>query len=181
MASLTLWTWVWISSGNWWWTGKPGLLLPTGSQRADMTEWLNWSELKWFKLPQGCDYLWASPRSIHIYYFPRIRTLLVSLLPISMWKFNSTQQWARALSIVPAGLVARIQDSHCHSQTSISGQETKSCFKLLQAEPGPKHMQVTFLGIIKIYEFPLSALGYFNSIFLKAYRYLTDIPCLFQY
>ena len=61
MASPTQWTWVWISSRNWWWTGKPGLLLPMGSQRADMTERLNWTELKWFKLPQGCDYLWASP------------------------------------------------------------------------------------------------------------------------
>ena len=26
MASLTQWTWVWVSSGSWWWTGKPGLL-----------------------------------------------------------------------------------------------------------------------------------------------------------
>ena len=23
MASLTQWTWVWTSSGSWWWTGKP--------------------------------------------------------------------------------------------------------------------------------------------------------------
>ena len=26
MASLTLWTWVWVSSRSWWWTGKPGVL-----------------------------------------------------------------------------------------------------------------------------------------------------------
>ena len=26
MASPTQWTWVWASSGNWWWTGKPGVL-----------------------------------------------------------------------------------------------------------------------------------------------------------
>ena len=26
MASLTLWTWVWVSSGSWWWTEKPGVL-----------------------------------------------------------------------------------------------------------------------------------------------------------
>ena len=26
MASLTQWTWVWASSRNWWWTGKPGML-----------------------------------------------------------------------------------------------------------------------------------------------------------
>ena len=26
MASLTQWTWVWVNSGSWWWTGKPVLL-----------------------------------------------------------------------------------------------------------------------------------------------------------
>ena len=34
IASLTQWTWVWINSGNWWWTGKPGLLQSMGSQRV---------------------------------------------------------------------------------------------------------------------------------------------------
>ena len=33
MASLTQWTWVWISSGRWW-TGKPGVLQSMGSQRV---------------------------------------------------------------------------------------------------------------------------------------------------
>ena len=26
MASLTRWTWVWVNSGRWWWTGRPGVL-----------------------------------------------------------------------------------------------------------------------------------------------------------
>ena len=26
MASSTRWTWVWVNSGSWWWTGKPGVL-----------------------------------------------------------------------------------------------------------------------------------------------------------
>ena len=26
MASLTQWTWVWVNSESWWWTGKPGVL-----------------------------------------------------------------------------------------------------------------------------------------------------------
>ena len=34
MASLTQRTWVWINSGNWWWTGKPGMLQFMGSQRV---------------------------------------------------------------------------------------------------------------------------------------------------
>ena len=34
MASLTWWTWVWVGSGSWWWTGKPGVLQSMGSQRV---------------------------------------------------------------------------------------------------------------------------------------------------
>ena len=33
MVSLTQGTWVWASSGSWWWTGKPGVLQSMGSQR----------------------------------------------------------------------------------------------------------------------------------------------------
>ena len=41
MASLTQWTWVWVSSGRWWWTGRPGVLQSMGSKRLDTTERLN--------------------------------------------------------------------------------------------------------------------------------------------
>ena len=34
MASPTRWTWVWASSGRWWWTGRPGVLQSMGSQRV---------------------------------------------------------------------------------------------------------------------------------------------------
>ena len=47
MASPIQWTWVWVNSGDWWWTGKPGVLRSTGSQRVGhgwATE-LNWTEL----------------------------------------------------------------------------------------------------------------------------------------
>ena len=44
MASLTQWTWVWVDSGSWWWTGRPGVLLFMGSQRVrhDWVTELNW-------------------------------------------------------------------------------------------------------------------------------------------
>ena len=45
MASLTWWTWVWASSGSWWWTGKPCQAAVRGVIESDMTEWLNWTEL----------------------------------------------------------------------------------------------------------------------------------------
>ena len=44
MASLTRWTWVWVNSGSWWWTGRPGVLRFMGSQRVRH----NWAtELNW--------------------------------------------------------------------------------------------------------------------------------------
>ena len=39
MASPTQWTWVWASSGSWWWTGKPGMLQSMGLQRVGL-EWV---------------------------------------------------------------------------------------------------------------------------------------------
>ena len=46
MASLTQWTWVWVNSGSWWWTGRPGVLWFMGSQRVghDWATELNWTE-----------------------------------------------------------------------------------------------------------------------------------------
>ena len=45
MASPTRWTWVWVNSGSWWWTGRPDILQSMGSQRVGHTERLNWTEL----------------------------------------------------------------------------------------------------------------------------------------
>ena len=40
MASLAQWTWVWVSSGSWWWTGEPGMLQSMGSQsRIWVSNW----------------------------------------------------------------------------------------------------------------------------------------------
>ena len=40
------WTWVWVNSGNWWWTGMPGVLQAMGLQRVrhDWVTELNWTE-----------------------------------------------------------------------------------------------------------------------------------------
>ena len=60
MASLTQWTWTWTNSRSWWWTGRPGVLQPMGSQRVRHnweTERQNWTDT-------------------HIYF---------SYLPLSQW------------------------------------------------------------------------------------------------
>ena len=46
VASLTWWIRVWVSSGSWWWTGRPGGLQSIGSQRVRhdwVTELTDWS------------------------------------------------------------------------------------------------------------------------------------------
>ena len=48
MASPIWWTWVWVNSGRWWWTGRPGVLRFMGSQRVghDWATELNWTEVE---------------------------------------------------------------------------------------------------------------------------------------
>ena len=46
MALLTQWTWVWVTSGSWWWTGRPAVLRFLGLQRVGH----NWeTELNWIE------------------------------------------------------------------------------------------------------------------------------------
>ena len=46
MASSTRWTWVWVVSRSWWWTGRPGVLQFVRWQRVGL-DWvteLNWTD-----------------------------------------------------------------------------------------------------------------------------------------
>ena len=61
MVSLTQWTWVWVVSGRWWWTGRAGALRLMGSQRVGQ-DWA--SELNMYRKRGGplglfCTY-WES-------------------------------------------------------------------------------------------------------------------------
>ena len=49
MTSLTHWTWIWVDSQSWWWTGRPGMLWFMESQRVwhDWVTELNWTEVIW--------------------------------------------------------------------------------------------------------------------------------------
>ena len=59
MASRTRWMWVWVNSGSWWWTGRPGVLWFMGSQRVghDWATELNWTELSTKQPGWGCRQL----------------------------------------------------------------------------------------------------------------------------
>ena len=51
------WTWVWVNSGSWWWTVRPGVLWSMGSQRVghDWATELNWTEasIAWMRSFRG--------------------------------------------------------------------------------------------------------------------------------
>ena len=50
MASLTQWTWVWVNSRSWWWTGRPDVLQSMRLQRVGH----NWAtELNWTIASKG--------------------------------------------------------------------------------------------------------------------------------
>ena len=61
MASLTQWTWVWVSSGNWWWIGRPGVLQSMGSHR-DITWLSDWTTTTKTDSPP----LWEHPNIVGI-------------------------------------------------------------------------------------------------------------------
>ena len=88
MVLLTQWTWVWVNSGSWWWTGKPGLLQSMGWQRVNWTE-LNWSESRWY------DSFWLSHKTLmHVilsgeYMF--VFVIFFYTIPFSV-QFNSVTQ-----------------------------------------------------------------------------------------
>ena len=66
VTSPTWWTWIWVGSGSWWWTGKPGVLWSIGSQRVGH-DWV--TELNWI-------YIY-----IHTYIHTYMHYILVQIFP----------------------------------------------------------------------------------------------------
>ena len=50
MVSRTQWMWVWVNSGSWWWTGRPGVLQFMESQRVghDWATELSWTNCLYY-------------------------------------------------------------------------------------------------------------------------------------
>ena len=82
MASLTPWTWVWVNSRSWWWTGRPGVLWFMGSQ-SDSTEWLNWIVNFYVTLSIHVPFSLLSSHCVH-------RSILYVCFSIAALKINSS-------------------------------------------------------------------------------------------
>ena len=75
MESLTQWTWVWVNSRCWWWTGRPGMLQSKASQRVkhDWVTELNWTSYRGTHLnmvsikKQLCFWSWAGGVALYFW------------------------------------------------------------------------------------------------------------------
>ena len=63
MASPIWWTWVWVSSRSWWWTGKPGMLQSMGLQRV-RHDWLTEQQQQMLKNKKSIIYFLLSLKKI---------------------------------------------------------------------------------------------------------------------
>ena len=85
MASLTQWTWVWESSGSWWWTGRSGLLQSMGSQRVrhnwatELNSTMNQLNITRLQTPKGqglCE---------SIFYFHGLPSISINTCWLTKW------------------------------------------------------------------------------------------------
>ena len=62
--------WVWVNSGSWWWTGRPGVLQFMVSQRVGLSDWTELKEpslvlLIFFPVPvQSLSRVWGTEPSV---------------------------------------------------------------------------------------------------------------------
>ena len=76
-------TWVWVNSGSWWRTGRPGVLQFIGSQRVghDWVTEVNWTELKLYLVS-------VSLNSTPFYFFSCKISTVLTILCYQMRKFG---------------------------------------------------------------------------------------------
>ena len=80
MASPTRWTWVWVNSRSWWWTGRPGMLQFMGLQRVghDWATELNWGG-------RCCYYPHFKDEKTEAHNFPLLINSCVEIQTVVLW------------------------------------------------------------------------------------------------
>ena len=78
------WTWVWVNSGSWWWTGRPGVLQSMGSQRVGHY-WA--TELNWISLNMIWLYIQSIKDELELHTQRRMKDkiLLISIFLEFNW------------------------------------------------------------------------------------------------
>ena len=98
MASPIWWMWVWVNSGSWWWTGRPGVL-----QSMVLSDW---SELNWLHKYFYYGVYWTLFQllfaifliSLFIYFY-KVRQYTNSDQEISIWtKKQIAVNWIKSFT-----------------------------------------------------------------------------------
>ena len=97
MASPTLWTWVWASSGSWWWTGKPGMLQLQRVRHDWVMNWLNWQLINNVVIVSNRQ---QKNSAIHIHVFILLQTPLLFRMPHNCTEFPFNTVGPHWLSIL---------------------------------------------------------------------------------
>ena len=98
MASPAQWAWVWVDSGRWWWTGRPGVL-QTVHGVAQRQTWLSdWTELRSIHVAAHSTisfFLWLSYLSLYMYATSSLSIYLLMDMDLfhvfSLVQFSSVQ------------------------------------------------------------------------------------------
>ena len=102
MASPTQWTWVWVNSGSWWWTGRPGVLQSMRSQRFGHDWVTELIALSPFFFPLATSCLFSA--SIIMFLFRYVCSFFCFCFLDSTFKWNhtvfSSSVWLSSLSII---------------------------------------------------------------------------------
>ena len=77
MASLTRWTWVWVNSGSWWWTGRPG------GHRVGHDWVTELTELNSYQLKVLSHFIW---RNLFFHFIWLYYLILLLLSCLYQWK-----------------------------------------------------------------------------------------------
>ena len=113
MASPTQWTWIWVNSGIWWWTGRSGVLQSMGLQRV-RHDWTELTDSYYYHSHCCSSPLWlysgTSPHPPHT--SPRVLTSLSTIQDNSqhdLWSPAHDSTAPRA----PCWLNKRVPESVC--------------------------------------------------------------------
>ena len=102
MASPTRWTWVWVNSGSWWWTGRPGVLWFMGSLSRT---WLSdWTELNW---------TWISHEYAYVYFLLNLTPHLTPLGCKQNTSLSSLSNTANSHLLSVLHMVMHIHSWYC--------------------------------------------------------------------
>ena len=164
MASLTRWTWVWVNSGSWWWTGEAWCAAIHGVAKS-RTRLNDSSDLIWLVLP----YINMNPPPVYTCSPPR--TLLPPPSPYHPSVSSQCTSPKHPVSCIEPGLVIHFIYDIIHVSVPLS--------QIIPPSPSPtesKRLFYTFVSLLlsrlqgyryHLSKFHIYALVYCIGVFLS--------------